>query len=174
MKSQQPSIHVDFFAAKKAVYESYGWVCKNIEKEAESAEYGACTFEMNGYRILFRVAKVTPTKVGQFVTLWKRIGKGPIMPYDMADSFDLCVISVRNQYHFGQFVFPKAVLYEKGIVSKDSKSGKRAMRVYPSWNITDNPQAKRTQAWQLNYFFEINPDQSIDGRIVKRLYLMSE
>ncbi len=174
MKSQQSGIHADFFAVQKAVYEPHGGVCKNIEKEAESAEYGACTFEMNDHSILFRVAKVTPTKIGQFVTLWKRIGKGPIMPYDMADSIDLFVVSVRNKNRFGQFVFPKAVLLEKGIVSKGGKVGKLAIRVYPAWDITDNPQAKRTQAWQLNYFFEISPDQPVDGAIIRRLYLMSE
>jgi len=174
MKSQQSGVHADFFAVQKAVYEPRGWVCKNIEKEAESAEYGACAFEINGYRILFRVAKITPTKIGQFVTLWKRVGKGPIMPYDMADPIDLFVISVRNKDRFGQFVFPKAVLLEKGIVSENGNGGKRAIRVYPAWDVTDNPQAKRTQAWQLNYFFEINPDQPIDSTVVRRLYLASE
>jgi hypothetical protein len=25
-----------------------------------------------------------PTKVGQFVTLWKRLGRGPIQPFDLS------------------------------------------------------------------------------------------
>ena len=173
MKSQQSGIHADFFAVQKAVYEPHGWVCKNIEKEAESAEYGACTFEMNDHRILFRVAKITPTKIGQFVTLWKRIGKGPIMPYDKADLVDLFVISVRNKDRFGQFVFPMAVLLEKGIVSEDGKVGKLAIRVYPAWDVTDNPQAKRTQAWQLNYFFEISSDALGNREIIEKLYKLA-
>jgi hypothetical protein len=37
--------------------------------EAESAEYGAYTFELNDLSVRFRVAKITPTKIGQFVTL---------------------------------------------------------------------------------------------------------
>ena len=74
----------------------------------------------------------------------------------------LTPVSVRDAEHFGQFVFPKAVLYEKGIVSKDGKSGKRAMRIYPPWDITDSRQAKKTQAWQLMYFFEIHPNKNID------------
>jgi len=165
------SIHNDFFIIQKVVYEPQRWVCNNIQKEAESAEYGACTFEMNNRRIALRVGKITPTKVGQFVTLWKRIGKGPIMPYDMSDSIDLFVVTVRSNNHFGQFVFPKSVLYAKGVVSKDGKGGKRAMRIYPAWDVTDNPQAKRTQAWQLNYFFEIKPDQPIASSILEKLFI---
>ena len=79
------------------------------------------------------------------------------MPYDMADSFDLLVISVRAGDHFGQFVFPKNILLQKRNSFKDGIGGKRALRVYPPWDVTDNPQAKKSQAWQLAYFFEIQP-----------------
>ena len=152
------NMHPDFIASQKMIYEPCGWKCNNIRKEAESAEYGACSFDMNNRHIIFRVGKITPTKVGQFVTFWKRIGKGPIMPFDMADDFDLFVVAVRDKDKFGQFVFPKDVLYAKGIISKDGKGGKRAMRVYPLWDIADNSQAKKTQAWQLNYFFGADGD----------------
>jgi hypothetical protein len=165
------NIHPDFFATQKLVYESQGWVCSNLQQEAESREYGACTFIMNNRHIVFRVGKITPTKVGQFVTLWKRIGKGPIMPYDMTDPIDLFVVAVRSKDNFGQFVFPKSVLYEKGIISKDGKGGKRAMRIYPAWDRADNPQAKRTQAWQLHYFFEISPDQLVASSILEKLFI---
>ena len=140
-------------------------------KEKESEEYGAFTFEMNNQRICFRVAKTTPTKTGQFVTLWKRIGKGPILPFDMADTIDLFIVSVRSAKHFGQFVFPKEILCEKGIVSKNGKGGKRAIRVYPAWDIADNNQAKKTQAWQLKYFFEIQPSDRVDVARIKKLFL---
>ena len=126
---------------------------KNLVKGEESEEYGACQFEINHKRILFRTGKITPTKMGLFVTLWKRIENGPILPYDVEDPFDLFLISVRTPEHFGQFVFPKTILYEKDILSKERKGGKRAMRVYPPWDITDNPQAKKTQKWQLLHFF---------------------
>ena len=71
-------IHSDLLAAQKLVYEPSGFSCKNLVLEAESQEYGACEFEMNNKQIKFRVAKITPTKIGQFVTFWKRIGSGPI------------------------------------------------------------------------------------------------
>ncbi|WP_213105748.1 MepB family protein [Candidatus Protochlamydia amoebophila] len=52
------------------------------------------------------------------------------MPYDFNDSFDSLVVSVRAENHLGQFVFPKTVLCEKGVVSCNEKEGKRAIRVY--------------------------------------------
>jgi hypothetical protein len=138
--------------------------------EAESEEYAASEFKLNHFRIKFRVAKITPTKVGQFVTLWKRIGCGPIQPFDLEDPFDLFVVSVRTPEHFGQFVFPKSVLDEKGILSSDGKGGKRAIRVYPPWDRTDNKQAVRTQKWQLLYFFEIPLNAQIDLLRVQKLF----
>lgn len=163
-------IHPHLVAAQKLAYEPQGFICKNIEQEAESQEYGACGFEMNGHNIKFRVTKITPTKIGQFVTFWKRIGSGPIMPYDMADAFDLLVVSVRTTNHFGQFVFPKAVLCEKGFVSKAGKGGKRAMRVYPPWDVTDSKQAQKTQAWQVQYFFDMSSDAIIDSVKIQALF----
>ena len=139
-------------------------------QEAESQAYAAFEFEINNQRIKFRAGKITPTKIGQFVTLWKR-GAKTIMPYDRADPVDLFVVSVRSADRFGQFVFPKAILCEKGVVSKEGKGGKRAMRVYPAWDITDNQQAKKTQVWQLRYFFEIHPNERIDTALVQKLFL---
>ena len=164
------AIHLDLLAAQKVAYQPIGLTCHQVTQETESQEYGACTFTLNNQLITFRVAKITPTKIGQFVTLWKRAGNGPIMPFDMADPIDLFIISVRYEHHFGQFVFPKELLWQKGFVSKDGIGGKRAMRVYPPWNITDSPQAKKTQAWQLQYFVEIQP--ILDVITIKRLFFV--
>lgn len=147
-------MHVDLLTALKLAYEPSGYVIRNYKPEVESKEYGAADFEMNEKHIKFRVAKITPIKIGQFVTLWKRCGK-EILPYDLADPVDLFVVSVQNFSHIGQFVFPKTVLSEMGVVSKSGKGGKRAMRVYPPWDVTDNLQAKKTQAWQLPYYFDL-------------------
>jgi hypothetical protein len=164
------TIHADFFEAQKTVYEPCGFVCNHVMKEVESEEYGACEFEMNNLRIKFRVGKITPTKIGQFVTLWKRIGNGPIMPHDLSDPFDFFVVSVRCEDYFGQFIFPKAVLHKHGVVSKASKGGKRAIRVYPPWDKAQNSQAKKTQSWQLNYFLGINPSKPSLTADVKKLF----
>ncbi len=158
-------IHPDLIEIQKLVYEPAGLVFKNLVKDTESQDYAACTFALDKKIIKFRVAKITPTKIGQFVTFYKRSSSGPIEPYDLSDQFDLLVVSVRDGEKFGQFVFPKNVLYEKDILSKDGVGGKRAMRVYPPWDIVDNLQAKKTQAWQLKYFFEVSTNGTNIGRI---------
>lgn len=164
------AIHPDLFAAQKFAYSPSGFTSHSFKKEAESAEYGAFDFVMNNRRIKFRVGKITPTKIGQFTTLWKRVGKGPILPFDREDPIDLFVISVRDSEHLGQFVFPKAILCEKGIVSNEGKGGKRAMRIYPPWDIPDSRQAKKTQAWQMLYFFEISSNTYVDTARIKKLF----
>ncbi len=155
---------------EELIYNPIGLYCKNIRLEIESKEYEACEFTMNNHLIKFRSGKITPTKVGQFVTFWKRIGSGPIMPYDISDTFDFLVISVRNKNHFGQFIFPKYALYKYGLVSKGGKGGKRAIRIYPPWDLPKNKQAQRTQQWQLMFFFEIDPDRPLDKTRVLKLF----
>lgn len=160
----------DLLLAIQFVYKPSGLICKNFIKEVESEDYSASIFEMNNMQIKFRVGKITPTKIGQFVTLWKRGDVGIILPYDLTDPVDLFVVSVRRGENFGQFVFPKRVLFEKGIVSKEGKGGKRAMRIYPPWDVATNQQAKKTQVWQLLYFFEIPNEEKIDIDRVQKLF----
>lgn len=161
----------DLLLAQKYIYQPNGLELKDFQPETESQDYEACSFLLNDKRIRFRQAKITPTKIGQFVTIWKRVGKSPIMPYDMADPVDLFVISVRHGDQIGQFVFPKDVLRKHGYVSEQGSGGKRAMRVYPPWDVTDSPQAKRTQAWQLKYFLAFQ--QPVDVSNVLKCYLMA-
>ena len=146
---------VEFLRAQQLLYDPLGLKVDQFVYERESREYEAATFLLEGHFARFRVAKITPTKVGQFVTLWKREGNGPILPFDLADPVDLFVINVKRNDDFGQFVFPKVLLYEKGFISKGGDGGKRAMRLYPPWDKTDNRQAKATQKWQLDYFFQV-------------------
>lgn len=102
------TIHQDLLEAKVFVYNPCGLECSQPIIESESAAYGAYTFKLNDRFVRFRVAKITPTKMGQFVTLWKRIGNGPIQPYDISDPVDFFIVSTRKEGgYFGQFVFPK-------------------------------------------------------------------
>lgn len=167
------SIHSDLLATRDLVYNLIEFKCSQPQMEPECSEYGGYVFKLNGLSIRFRVAKMTPTKIGQFVTLWKRIGNGPIQPYDLCDPIDYFVISARKDTHFGQFVFPKSILYDHDIVSKMNKGGKRAMRVYPSWDKPTSKQAQKTQAWQLAYFLEIPKNQSIDCARSQMLYQLA-
>lgn len=155
-------------AIKTIIYDKINFQISNFKTEVESQEYDACRFELNGRNIISRKAKITPKKVGQFVTFWKRNGNGPIEPFDETNAFDFYIVNVKTENHFGQFVFPKTILMQKGIISTDKKEGKRAFRVYPNWDITTSKQAKRTQKWQLDYFYEIN--DSTDLTQVIRLY----
>lgn len=155
---------------KELLFDKCGFELTNIEIEKESSEYCALRFEINSKKILFRQAKITPTKIGQFVTLWKRnIEKNVIEPFESTDNIDLFVINVNFENRFGQFVFPKSILIEKGIIT-DKKEGKRAFRVYPIWDLTDSKQAMKTQKWQLDYFLEIPIDVNLDINRAKLLY----
>lgn len=174
--SQNKIIDVDIFNTLELIYKPNNLIISNIFKEPESQEYNAYTYTLNSknnsMKILFRVAKITPKKVGQFVTLWKREDTGPIQPYDSSDAVDLFVINIYNNKYSGQFVFPKHILCEKGIVSINQKGGKRAMRVYPPWDVTESRQAKYTQIWQIKYFLDIPHSDytAVDPVRVKTLY----
>ncbi|QDH80734.1 MepB family protein [Echinicola soli] len=150
------------------IYKKCGLNISGIHLEKESKEYNACRFELNGQKIISRNAKITPKKVGQFVTFWKRNENGPIEPLEENDQIDFYVVNVRTESEFGQFVFPKSVLIKKGIISTENKEGKRAFRVYPNWDIVKSKQAERTQKWQLDYFYKI--DDLTDIEKVTKLY----
>ncbi|MDH2389706.1 MepB family protein [Streptomyces sp. HNM0663] len=155
-------LHDDLLAAKALVYDPSGFACSLPLPEPESAEYAACAFTLDGRSVRFRAAKTTPTKAGQFVTVWQRSEEGPIRPFDADDGVDLFVISSRDDGGFGQFVFPREVLCERGIVSRNASGGKRGFRVYPPWATTTSRQARSTRAWQLEYFFSLGQDGPAD------------
>ncbi|WP_282937319.1 MepB family protein [Paenibacillus sp. RC67] len=163
-------IHSDLLATKELVYNPCGLECSRPLSEVQNADYGAYVFHLNALSIRFRVAKITPTKVGQFVTLWERIGDGPTQPYDVSDPIDFFVISTRKGNSFGQFIFPKSVLCDQDIVSNKGSGGKRGIRVYPAWDQPTSRQAQKTQKWQLDYFLEIPVDGPVDFVRAQMLY----
>lgn len=88
-----------------------------------------------------------------------------------------------NQRHgtnepYGIFIFPVALLIEKGIVYSNKSKGKTAFRVFPPWSQDKgevatkvfSDSAKKTQAWQLRYFIAIDEHGFIDtGKLHKLL-----
>lgn len=153
---------------KKQLYQPLKFSMNNYYVEKESSEYEAVGFELNHLKIVARKAKTTPTKAGQFVTFWKRTSAGPIAPFHETDVIDFFVVLVEKDRLLGQFVFPKEVLLEKGIISTSKKEGKRAFRVYPPWDTALNKQATKSQQWQLAYFLSLTP--SIDFKKAADLY----
>ncbi len=142
-----------------------------IEHEKESQDYGAARFKINDKYIVFRSAKITPTKTGQFVTLWKRL-KNPsiIAPLDSIDNIDYLIVNVSFEKKFGQFIFDKRVLIEKNILTSQ-KEGKRAFRLYPPWDKVTSKIAASSQAWQQFYFYDLG-EHPLDSMLkIKSLFL---
>lgn len=150
------SLPKNLLTAKELVYDLCGFECSEPHPEKESQEYDAFDFSINKSRVKFRSAKITPTKTGQFVTLWKRNQSGIIEPFDYNDEIDFVIVSVQKENLAGQFIFSKDVLLKKGIFTTAAKEGIRATRVYPPWDETTSKQAQKTQQWQLDYFLSIS------------------
>lgn len=150
-------------------YTQQGFEFSDYSDEKEGKVYQACRFKLNDLVIHSRLSKITPKKNGQFVTFWRRNEDDITAPFLESDSFDFLVIHVNFENRYGQFVFPKSILIEKGIISSKNKAGKRGFRVYPIWDIAESKQAKQTQKWQLNHFIELGQNPSIER--FKVLYL---
>lgn len=161
----------DLTLLKEGLYDKCNLTFSDFNLHKESAEYGACSFLLNGKFVQHRMAKITPKKIGQFVTVWKRNNVGITEPFDVADELDFIFITTKSENHLGQFIFPKEILVEKGIITKGSKGGKRGMRVYPPWDIPTNKQAMKTQSWQLNYFFSLEHPSQKEIGLIKDMFI---
>ena len=150
------------------IYKPLKLEISNFIIEKEGQEYNACNFRINERIIICRNGKITPKKVGQFVTFWKRNQEKITAPFNENEEFDFYVINVKNSTSKGQFVFPKTALLKHGIISILKKEGKRGFRIYPSWDTPSSKQALKTQIWQLDYFYIIN--NTVDLTKVSRLY----
>jgi len=148
--------------ASDLVYSQLGYQISNLKIEKESQEYAACTFELNKLKIKQRLSKITPTKAGQFVTIWKRNEAGITVPFTDQDEFDLLIISVNDTARSGQFIFPKAILVQHKIITANGVEGKRGIRIYTPWDVATNKQAQKTQQWQAAYFLQIDINGNTD------------
>jgi hypothetical protein len=60
---KKPSIaSSDVLIANEQLYVPCGLEMTDLKVEDESTEYGACRFKLNGISIIYRAAKITPTK----------------------------------------------------------------------------------------------------------------
>jgi len=144
----------------------------NFTIENECEEYFGFNFQIKNLNFKFRKSKITPKKVGQFVTLWKRNAEKQTEPFNENDNFDFYIFASEQDENFGFFMFSKKLLIEKNILSTKSKEGKRGFRLYPTWTKTENKQAEKTQSWQTKYFIDFkNKEQD---NIEKLKSLMNE
>lgn len=132
--------------ANSGKYSSY-------QEHNEANDYYGCQYCYNGNKYIQRTAKITPKKIGQFVTLWKRNTLGITSPFTASEELDFVIILCFKDKKMGRFIFSKDVLIKNGILS-EMKEGKRGFRVYPQWDTPQNKQAIKTQVWQLEYFDE--------------------
>lgn len=162
----------DLVTAIRDVYEPAGMVVTDgARRETESSEYGACRLRLDGREVVFRVAKTTPTKLGQFVTMWKRATpESEIAPLDVSDGIAFVVVSVFDATRRGQFVFNQRVLADEGVMSRGSAGGKRAIRVYPPWVTLTAKEAIRTQRWQVTRFLPLARDGTADPAQVRQRF----
>jgi hypothetical protein len=122
----------------------------------EASDYEGCEYHFNKQKIYQRTAKITPTKIGQFVTLWKRNKENITEPINDSSDLKFVIIICIFKGKSGRFLFPRKTLIDKKIMSSvEYKSkGKRGFRVYPTWDKPTSKQAIATQAWQVEYFEE--------------------
>jgi len=139
-----------------SLYDQCGMIVSDLVIDIEGKEYLAFSYLLDGKRCISRQSKITPKKIGQFVTCWKRNAEGITAPYDIRDNIDLYLINYSNNGYHGLFVFPRYVLLDKNIMSSNEKSGKRGFRVYAPYDHPVSKQAIKTKAWMSDYFIEFN------------------
>ncbi|KGR77966.1 MepB family protein [Ureibacillus sinduriensis] len=153
------------------LYEPNHLNIENIREETQNSDYGAGIFQLNSKTVRFRVAKITPTKIGQFVSFWEKNEDNNNQAFSYDNATDLLVINTfSNNGDFGQFIFPKEVLLKQNILKTTNTKGKMSIRVYPSWDTPTSKQAIVTQKWQLPYFVKIKADNNLSIHELLKLY----
>lgn len=136
----------------------------NIQYDGNE-EYEGCLFEINQHTFRSRLAKKTPKKKGYFVACWYKDEEN--QPFALEETPDKVIVSILDE-RAGQFIFPKEVLAQKGILKTATSKGKMAFRVYPTWETELNATAQKTQKWQQEYFMEISAD--LDNQSIAMCY----
>jgi len=127
----------------------------NLMEEEGAKEYFGVNFQVDQLNFKFRNAKITPKKVGLFLTLWRRNSENRTEPFKKSDNFDFYIVAVEENENHGFFLFPKNELAKRQILTTNLKEGKRGFRVYPNWIKTESRQAVNTQIWQSVYFVDL-------------------
>ncbi|MEB7792166.1 MepB family protein [Enterococcus faecalis] len=140
----------------------------DLQLETQNSEYEGFTFIANNHTYRSRLAKITPKKVGYFVTFWEKDVSNKNQAYSYQESPDSVIITIIDGEKVGQFLFPKEILLQKSVLRYNDCPGKMAIRVYPTWVTGLNATARKTQKWQSQYFIDLSI--TIDSKTLKSLY----
>ncbi|QUG84018.1 MepB family protein [Bacillus nitratireducens] len=152
------------------IYKPNNLFIANQKEEKQNSEYAGGIFQLNNRSIRFRVSKITPNKIGQFVSFWEKDAsmRNQAFSYDSAPN--LLVITCIADNKLGQFIFPKEILLKEKILKTQNQKGKMAMRVYPIWDKPVSNQAKKSQLWQLQYFVDLSDSKNVAIHKLLNLY----
>ncbi|MCD9855296.1 MepB family protein [Epilithonimonas sp. JDS] len=141
-----------------------------LTPDPECEDYLGFNFKINQTKIKFRKSKLTPKKVGQFVTFWKRDPDGKTVPFDINDDFDCYMICIEENMNSGLFIFPKTVLEKENLISSDVKTGKRGFRIYADWHFPNSRQAEKTKLWQAEFFINFSDNETMICEKFKKIF----
>lgn len=152
------------------VYKPNNLMITNVKEEKQNAEYAGCIFYLNNKTIRFRKSKITPNKIGQFVSFWEKGDNMQNQAFSYNAAPDLLVITCIDDNKLGQFIFPKEILLKEKILRTENQKGKMAMRIYPIWDTPVSNQAKKSQLWQIQYFVDLSDHNNLPIDELLNLY----
>lgn len=126
------------------------------EAEEQNSDYESGVVRLGDARWRIRTARITPTKPGAFVAVWRRNAAGTTEPFDAEDPTAGLLVYVVDGPHFGVFRFTTAHLVELGVIRSAAHAGKRGFRVYPGWSVGLNRAAERARAAQAAAFLDLS------------------
>lgn len=148
-------------------FSAFGWYVEHVlgrqdglvrvEPEEQNSDYESGTTTIDGQRWRLRTARVTATKPGAFVAVWRRSRQGNTEPFPADESVAGLAVFVEQGANRGVFWFTGEHLRELGITSSERQAGKRGFRVYPAWCAGLNREAARSQAAQAAAFVQVSP-----------------
>lgn len=129
----------------------------SVRAEEQHSDYEAAVAILGAEAWRVRTARITPTKPGAFVAVWRRARDGSTQPFDVDGPTTGLIVLVEEEPRFGCFRFTTAHLDALGVVRSARRPGKRGFRVYPAWCSGLNTQAARTQRAQAPAFTDLSP-----------------
>lgn len=157
---------IDYLSKLIPIISTYSLQDFKVEKQNE--EYEGALFSIGNRTFRSRKGKRTPKKQGYFVVFWEKDQENKNKAYDFSTAPDKLIVTILEDEHAGQFIFPKAILAERAILSTEKNKGKMALRVYPSWSTPLNKTAAATQNWQLPFFADLTNICEVE--LLKKLY----